>query len=169
MSPVHLHLVLNHLPAIGVLFAGALFVVALFMRSAPFQRVALWFLVLSALAAVPVYLTGESAEEAVEHLPGVAETLIERHEEAAGVTFTTMEVLGGVALLAALIFRKAREVPRVVAAGLVALVVATSGLFTWTGYLGGQIRHAEIRSDTALADAGGAGEDGSGGEDRDDD
>lgn len=30
--------------------------------------------------------------------------------------------------------------------------LATSGLFAWTGYLGGQIRHAEIRS-TALADA----------------
>lgn len=154
MTPAHLHLVLNHLPAIGIVFAGALFVVALLERNAPFQRVALWFLVVSALAAIPVYLTGESAEEVVEGLPGVAEALIERHQDAAGITFVAMEVLGGLALLGALIFRKAQEAPRVVSAGLVALVVATSGLFAWTGYLGGQIRHTEIRSAALATDAG---------------
>lgn len=155
MSLVHLHLVLNHLPALGLVFAGALFLVALAKRSGPFQRVALWFLVVSALAAIPVYLTGESAEEAVERLPGVSEAIVERHEEAAGVAFAAMEGLGGLALLAALVFRRRPEVPRAVAAGLVTLVVATSALFTWTGYLGGQIRHSEVRSGAAVADAGG--------------
>lgn len=163
MSLVHLHLVLNHLPAIGLVFAGALFLVALAKRSGPFQHVALWFLVVSALAAIPVYLTGESAEEAVERLPGVAEALIERHEEAAGAAFVAMEVLGGIALLTALALRWRPQVPRVVAAGLVALVVATSALFTWTGYLGGQIRHSEVRSGAAVADAG------DGAQERDDD
>lgn len=144
MSLAHLHLVLNHVPMLGVAFAGALFAFARLYRSATFQRVSLWFLVAFALAAIPVYLTGEPAEEAVERLPGVAEVLIDRHEDAATVAFSVMEGLGGLALLAALLFRKAAGIPKAAAAGLIALTVATTGLFAWTGYLGGQIRHTEI-------------------------
>ncbi len=154
MTPAHLHLVLNHVPAIGVVFAGILFVVARLKGSASFQRVALWFLVVSALAAIPVYLTGESAEDVVEGLPGVAEAVVERHEEAAAVAFTAMEVAGGLALLAALLFHRAAELPRALAAGIAVAVVTTTVLFGWTGYLGGQIRHTEIRPGGAVADAG---------------
>lgn len=37
-------------------------------------------------------------------------------------------------------------IPSVFAAGLLALALSTTGLFVRTGYLGGQIRHAEIRA-----------------------
>jgi hypothetical protein len=39
--------------------------------------------VFTALLALPVYFIGEPAEEVVEHLPGVAKSLIEKHENAA--------------------------------------------------------------------------------------
>jgi Domain of unknown function (DUF5666) len=74
MNAAHLHLILNHVPVLGVVFAGLLLGTALWYRSAQFQRVALVAMVGSALVAVPVYLTGERAEEAVEHVAGVSET-----------------------------------------------------------------------------------------------
>lgn len=169
MSAVHLHLVLNHLPVLGVVFAGILFVVARIQRSAAFQRIALWFLVGSALAAIPVYLTGEPAEEVVEGLPGMAEALIERHEEAAGAAFAAMEIVGGLALLAALVFREARAMPGALAAGLIALVLGTGGLFAWTGYLGGQIRHSEVRTASLSGETGGGDAGETRGAERDDD
>ncbi len=146
MDAAHLHLVLNHLPMLGVVFAGALFAIARWQGSAPFQRVSLGVLVFFALAAIPVYLTGEPAEDAVERIAGVSEQLIERHEDAAVVAFTAMEVLGALALLGVVLFARARAIPRVLAAGVLALTVVTSGLMGWTGYLGGMIRHTEIRS-----------------------
>lgn len=151
MSATHLHLILNHLPMLGVVFAGVLFAIALLYRNARFQRLSLWFLVLFALTAIPVYLTGESAEEVAERLPGVSEAVIERHEEAALAALVAMEVLGGLALLGAALFRKAARIPAYLAAGVLALTLSTTGLFAWTGYLGGQIRHTEIGPASAAA------------------
>jgi hypothetical protein len=50
-------------------------------KSEEIKKMCLWVFVLGAVVALPVYLTGEPAEEVVEHLPGVAESFIESHEE----------------------------------------------------------------------------------------
>ena len=145
MNLAHLHLMLNHIPVVGTLVAGALFVLALRWRNPQLERVALGFLLAFALLTIPVYLTGEPAEHVVERLPRVAEPVIDRHEHAALATLVAVEVLGASALAGLALFRR-RLLPRAFAVGLVALMGITSGLFDWTGYLGGQIRHTEIRS-----------------------
>jgi uncharacterized membrane protein len=146
MDATHIHLILNHVPMLAIVIAGALFGIALAYRNIQFQRVALGFLVVVALTAIPVYLTGEPAEETVERAPGVSEQTIDRHEKAAGAALAAMEALGGLALLGMLIFRKAAALPKVFAAGVLVLALAVSGLFGWTGYLGGQIHHPELRA-----------------------
>ena len=72
MGAAHLHLILNHVPVLGVVFAGLLLGTALWYRSPQFQRLALVMVVGSALVAVPVYLTGEGAEDMVEGMAGVS-------------------------------------------------------------------------------------------------
>lgn len=151
MDATHLHLILNHVPALGVVFAGLLLGVALWYRSAQFQRLALVMMVGTALVAIPVYLTGKEAEETVEGIAGVSEAAVERHADAAVASVAAIEILGGVALLGALLFRKAAAVPKLFAVGLLALTLTTTGLFAWTGYLGGQIRHTELKSRVAAA------------------
>lgn len=151
MAATHLHLMLNHVPVLGVVFAGLLLGTALWYRSPQFQRLALVTMVGCALVAVPVYLTGEGAEETVEGLPGVAEATIERHADAAAASVVAIGILGGLALVGVFAFRKAAAVPRLFAAGLLALTLTTTGFFAWTGYLGGQIRHTELGSSTAAA------------------
>lgn len=151
MDAAHLHLILNHVPALGVLFAGALLGSALWYRSAQFQRVALVMMVGCALVAVPVYLTGEGAEEAVEGIAGVSEAAIDRHADAAAASVVAIGILGGLALVGAFAFRKAAAVPTILAAGLLALTLTTTGLFAWTGYLGGQIRHTELTGSLGAA------------------
>ena len=158
MNPTHLHLVLNHVPALGVVFAGLLLAIALWQRSAQFQRVALLMMVGCALVVIPVYLTGKGSEDAVEHLAGVSEAAIDRHEDAAVASVVAVGVLGGLALVGALLFRKARTVPAVFAAGFLVITLATTGFFAWTGYLGGQIRHTELGNSVAAAAPDVAGE-----------
>lgn len=152
MNFAHLHLVLNHVPAVGVLVVGLIFAMTAGRRSAPLERVTLGLLVLFALLTIPVYLTGESAEHVAERLPGVAEAMIDRHEDAAQAALVAVEVLGAIALVGLALFRR-RLLPRGFVLALAAFIVVTTGLFGWTGYLGGQIRHTEIR---AAAPAGAA-------------
>jgi hypothetical protein len=145
MSIVHLHLLLNHVPVVGTLFALLLFAAAIFLRETVSTRFALGFSVAIALVAIAVYFTGEPAEEAVEKLAGVSERIIEQHEEAAELSTIAISMFGGLALVALAIFRK-RKMPRWVGAAAFAGTIVLSALMGWTANLGGQIRHSEIRS-----------------------
>jgi hypothetical protein len=144
MTATHVHLVLNHVPILGVLFAGALFLIAAALRSTQFQRVALAVAVVAALSAVPVYLTGEPAEDAVEHAAGVSETVIDRHADAAEAALIAVAVLGAISLLGIVGWWRAAALPAPLVASVLLVAAVTGGLFAWTGYLGGQIRHPEI-------------------------
>jgi hypothetical protein len=98
MNPAHLNLILNHIPVLGTAFGMALIAWALFRKSEELKRVSLGVFVVIALLAVPAYLTGEPAEEVVEHLPGVDKPAIEEHEEAATFAFAGVLVPGAGAL-----------------------------------------------------------------------
>ena len=107
--------------------------------------------VLMALLAIPVFLTGEPAEESVEGLAGVSEALIEQHEEAAERAIWLMEALGVLALAAlALGWRKSTLTNTLILLSFI-LSLATFGAMASAGYLGGQIRHTEIRSGATAA------------------
>ena len=144
MNPTHLHLILNHLPVVGIGFVALLLIVALIKRNNDLKRLSLFFLVLITLLAIPVYLTGEPAEETVEKIPGVVESMIEEHEDAAQSAFTGQIILGVLALTALIVFRKGRALPNWAAGTVLACTLAVAGLMAWTANLGGGIRHPEI-------------------------
>jgi hypothetical protein len=143
MTATHVHLFLNHVPVLGVVFAGVLLVVAWRLRSAAFQRLALLGLVFFALTAIPVYLTGDVAEDVAERVPGVSNRAIDSHEDAAGAAFVAVEVLGGLALLSLLAVGRTPAIREIALTLVLVATLVTSGLFAWTSYLGGQIRHPE--------------------------
>ncbi len=98
MDTGHLHLMLNHLPVLGVPALLALLVWGLARDMPTVARGALWLTLALAAVTAAVYLTGEAAEELVEGLPTFEERLVERHELVALWT-TVMVVATG--LLAA--------------------------------------------------------------------
>ena len=147
MNGDQLHLLLNHLPVLGVPFGLLLGAWALTRRSEELLRTALGVLVLAALAAGATYLSGEPAEELVEQGVGVSEVFLERHEDLAATAVLAGGLLGGLAL-SALAFGwwgKQRRVPRPLAVATFAGVLVVAGLLGFTAHVGGQIRHAEIR------------------------
>lgn len=156
MNGAHLHLLLNHLPVLGTAFGILLLLFALLRKSDELKRVSLGVFVLTALSAVPAYLTGEPAEELVGKLPGVLDVLIEQHEEAALIALIVAGVTGAVALLGLILFRRAETLPVWVVAVSLMLSVATGGLMARTANLGGQIRHTEIRQNAAPSENTGA-------------
>ncbi|HET7290515.1 MAG TPA: hypothetical protein VFJ67_08775, partial [Thermodesulfobacteriota bacterium] len=81
MNAAHWHLILNHIPLIGIGFVILLMIIAFARKSQELKNVAMIFAVIVALWAIPAYLTGEPAEEVVEDMPGISENIIEEHEE----------------------------------------------------------------------------------------
>ena len=146
MNLVHLHLALNHVPVLGVVFGLALLAFAAVKKSRELTRVSLGLFVLVALLTSPAYLTGEPSEDAVEYLPGVSKPIIEQHETAAGVAFGGVAVLGVAGLVGLLLSRGNREISNWMRPATITLAIIASGLMFWTANLGGQIRHTEIRS-----------------------
>ena len=148
MNPTHIHLLLNHVSIMAALFSVLLFFYGLFRSNETVKSISYAGFVIAALAAIPVFLTGEPAEDAVEKLPGVLESAIEKHEEAAEAAIWLISVTGILALGALLrekisIFRSKALVAVMIIASL-----ASAATISYTGYLGGQIRHTEIASGT---------------------
>lgn len=148
MDAAHLHLMLNHFPLAGML--GALLILALgrWSKNEILTRTGLALVVLTGALTLPTFLTGEPAEKAIEHLPGISESLIEAHEEAAEKIVWLVGVAATVSA-AGLVqaFRKGIA-PRWAVMGVFGLGIATAVSLAWVNNLGGRISHPEIRGRT---------------------
>ncbi len=144
-SPVHLHLLGNHVPILLSAIAFVILVIAAVKRRDDWTQRALVFAFVAGAAALPTYLSGSNAEEQVEDLPGVTDAWIEPHKEAGKIAAIAAGVLAVAAAGVLFVFRGQRPLPGLVRPlGLVGLAIV-AGLMGWTGYLGGQIRHTEVR------------------------
>jgi len=147
MNLAHVHLALNHFPVIGIVFSFLLLATSMVKRSEELQKVSLGAFLTTALLTVPVYFTGEPAEEIVEHLPGVSKPFIEQHEEAALISLIVIEILGVMSIGGLLFFRRLGLIPHWFIAASLVLSIVSMGLMVWTANLGGQIHHPETRAD----------------------
>ena len=151
MNEAHLHLLVNHLPVIGTLFSIALLAWALIRRSPELTRVALGFFVLAAITGLVAYLTGEPAEHLVEEMAGISEPALEEHEETALLATILLGAYGVFALGALVYFRGRRALSRGFATIALLLSLVPMGMMAYTAYLGGEVRHPEIRPGANLA------------------
>jgi len=149
MNAAHWHLVLNHIPLVGIGFVILLLIIALSIKSSDLINVSLIFTVIIAMWAIPAYLTGEPAEEIVEDMPGISESLIEEHEEMAEKAFIFIEVVGGVALIALIARRFNKKLGTTLTLLTLVGLLVGGGLIAWTANLGGKIHHPEIRGNTS--------------------
>ena len=152
MNWAHVHIAINHAPVIGIIFGFLLLLYAMMKKNEELKRISLVIFVIIALIAIPVYFTGGGAEEVVEHLPGVAESIIKQHKESAFSTFVMVEVLGLLTLGGLFLYRRPKNfAERFVVLSLI-LSIIVGGLMARTANLGGQIRHTEIRSESTRTD-----------------
>src|ERR1700756_4388116 len=98
LTSPHIHLLLNHVPILGALFAFLLLAVAQAQGNEEWKRLSFMLFVFNALIAIPVYFSGSYADHVVNHLPGVVDDLIDPHEQAAEIAAILMGILGVVSL-----------------------------------------------------------------------
>lgn len=150
MNWPHVHLLLNHVPVMGVPFGFLLLAAALARKSLELTKASLGVFAVVALVTIPVYLAGEPTEEVVEHLPGISESFIEEHEESALLSLVAIEILGVLAVAGLVLFRGSSIPTWFVTTSLVLSLLAAVSV-GWTANLGREIHHPEIRSDFSPA------------------
>jgi uncharacterized membrane protein len=140
MNASDIHLVLNHVPVVGLV--GALLVLGWGVARRSNEVLMLGFLltVVIALFTIPAYLSGEAAEEITESA-NVAKSQVEAHEEAALLSLVMISATGLVALFALVMqfARKSRPLPFAAATLVVGLIAFA--LVARAAHLGGQIMH----------------------------
>ncbi|HYV97237.1 MAG TPA: hypothetical protein VE967_07300 [Gemmatimonadaceae bacterium] len=148
MNAAHIHLIVNHVPVIGIVVALFPLAAGYVRRSDETIRVSLALLVLLGLSAVVAYLTGDPAEDVVKKLPDFSKELVDAHDDAAGFALGAMIAVGTGALAALIAFRRS-VLPRWVAVAALAGTLFAASILARTAWLGGQIRHTEIRSNAS--------------------
>lgn len=154
MDQTHIHLLITHLPIFGSLLGALVLAHGLMTKTAQTNVAGYYVLVLSAIGAGISYITGEETEESVENLPGVLESIMEEHEEFALFALIGLCALGVLALIGIYATFKASAHQWAIAKFTLVVALVSFGLVARTGYLGGQIRHTEIRTSTSPANAG---------------
>lgn len=98
-------------------------------------------LIISGIGGIITFLTGEEAEEAVEHLPGVSHDLIHEHEEAGELAYFVILAVTILSILAIVLNKKQNKWRSAV--NRLTLLVALAGTLAsiHAGYHGGLIKH----------------------------
>lgn len=150
MDATHFHLAFTHGPIVGVIMCTLLIAAGFILKSVKIKQVAYVFLVLIGILTIPVYLTGEAAEETVERLGEVSHKVIHEHEEAAEAVIWLMLALSLSALFSLVAATRKMAIAKMISYVTVVLSIMACFAFIRVGSLGGKIRHTEINSSTHL-------------------
>jgi hypothetical protein len=155
MSLVHIHLLLNHFPTVGMIIGLTLFIASLIVRNNYLVRASLFTFFGIAVLTIPTYVTGNSAQMDICKVkeqvtdpcvdPGVSKAMIETHEAAALPALAFMIFTGAFAWLGLWQYRRFARVSNWNLGTILLLSLVSFGLMTRAANAGGEIRHPEIR------------------------
>ena len=138
MNLAHLHLLLNHLPTVGLGVGLGLLLASLLKKSEDLQQASFVAFFLLGLLAIPAYLTGSAAKTVLQNHPDVSQQVMAAHQDAALLSLIVMEMTALVAWIALWRFRRWHRT------GILVLDLVTFGLMANAANIGGHIRHPEI-------------------------
>ena len=143
MNAAQVHLALTHMPVILTLAGMTILLVSLFIKNKTVTKVSYFILLAAGLFAIPVFLSGEGAEDVVEEITGVTGSMIEEHEEIAKFALWAVLFTGVIAAVA--LFKLNTGLARAFSFLIILGAFISTGLMVQTAHLGGQIRHSEIQ------------------------
>jgi uncharacterized membrane protein len=154
MDLTHVHLLLNHAPVAALGFGLFFLAMGTYKRAESMKLSAMTLFLLGSLLVIPVFFTGEPAEEVAENLPGVSESFIESHEDSAQASLIGMLLLGAASAGSLALYAKRRTISPKLFLAVTLLAIVSSVFIGRTAYLGGQIRHTEVRTGANGSDVG---------------
>lgn len=150
MNEAHVHLVVNHMPIVGLLIGILILIMGLLLKRSEVKLTALGVLIFSAITSIFAFYSGDAAEDVVENMAGISKTLIEKHEELGETFFTLTLILGAIALIAFIAELKKVKFAKYLVMLVLIFAIADMVLAKFVGTSGGEIMHIEIRGDSTL-------------------
>ena len=149
MNASQIHLALTHVPVILSFIGLVILIIGLLRKNETVIKTSFYIMLAAGIFTLPVYFTGEGAEEMVENLPGVSESIISKHEDVANFTLIIISITALMALAGLLMYAR-KGLGKLARIGVMVLSFISAGAMAQTAHLGGSIRHTEIRNGTAI-------------------
>jgi hypothetical protein len=127
------------------------YIVSIYKKNEEFKKISLIMLVGTAATVIPVFFTGEPAEDVVEKIAGVSKRLIHDHEEIAEISIVLTLIAGGLSLLCLLFESKVQFLKKYGDKLVISSCVLALGFLVYTANMGGKIRHSELRGEGAAS------------------
>jgi hypothetical protein len=145
----HLHLLINHVPTIGMVVAIGLFLLALVRDSVDLRVASLGLFYLIALGSVPAYISGVAAHDVLAGKEGISEAAVAAHQSGALIALAWMELTGLIAWFGLWQWRRIGRISAATLGSVFVLSIVSMATMAWAANLGGFIRHPEIALSTA--------------------
>ena len=142
MNSVHWHLVVVHVPVVGLFFTFALLVCAHVTKQEILYKISYSFAICCAVFAVLAYISGPLAYEAQVDLD---KKYVDPHAILGKISFMAMIILGVVALSAIAQYVQQEQPSTLHRYVILFMIIALIYLLCWTANTGGAIRHIPIR------------------------
>lgn len=143
-------MIVNHLSIVGLLIGILVLISGLALKKTEVKHTALGVFIFSAIASIIAFYTGEGAEEVVENVAGISETLIHEHEEYADSFFAFTLILGGISFVIFIAEVRKFSLSKYLVMLCLLVAIADGILAIYVGASGGEIRHTEIRGDAKM-------------------
>ncbi len=143
----HVHMILNHFPTVGFVFAIVFYVIALLMNNGTMKRGGLVLFVICAILVVPTFVTGNASMWALTDppIPGISKAVINAHRDMAVWTLFGVGFTGVAAWIELWRYRHLGRFSNRSLFAVLAFALITMVVMIETGHRGGQINHPEIR------------------------
>jgi len=148
MNTAHLHLMLNHLPMVGLGFAILFQLVAIAMKNTELKKISCWFYIIIGLLSILPIITGDGAHEILKTYPGIENDAIEYHETWAYIFFYGLMLTGILAIGALWFSRKNPDLMKKLSVAMLIIALVLLFFAYQTGTTAGKIRHPEIEQGT---------------------
>jgi uncharacterized membrane protein len=151
----HVHMILNHFPTVGFVFALAFFIGGLVLDNDVMKRGALVVFTICAILGAPTYVTGAAAMWALTDppIPGITKAAIDAHRDFAMFSLFGLAFTGGAAWMTLWRYRYIGQFPKRALYIVLTFAIITLGIMAETGHRGGQINHPEIRTEAVPTDS----------------
>jgi uncharacterized membrane protein len=145
---VNVHLILNHVPTAGFVFALFFFLAGLVTNNDGMKRGSLILFVICSIVGVPTYVTGTASMWALTQppIPEISKALINAHRDMALLASIGLALTGTVAWIELWRTRYSGRFSALALGLVLILAVVTLGIMAETGHRGGLINHPEIRT-----------------------
>ncbi|HEY2572781.1 MAG TPA: hypothetical protein VGH65_01890 [Verrucomicrobiaceae bacterium] len=153
MNSTHWHLLINHIPVLAVPFGFVVLLWGMLRRSSEVQKLSFAVFIVAAAIGWPTHETGHDASMELQDSSDATSGFVMLHDAAAGYALWAVGALAFFAIIAWIAGRGSRAVPAWASVIVLLLSLFASAVLARTAYLGGQVRHTEIRTKASEAEA----------------